>query len=107
MKKALLIEDLEYLYSKLVKHPLFAVNEGERTRFDTLFHTNITNYHDFLSAATQLTCFFCDGHTNDDTKPRLFSRSLCSRYHLPQTKNKHNPITSTGSSGFPGILFVL
>lgn len=64
MKKALLIEDLEYLYSKLVKHPLFAVNEGERTRFDTLFHTNITNYHDFLSAATQLTCFFCDGHTN-------------------------------------------
>jgi len=65
--KALLIEDLKYLYSKLIKHPLFAVKEEERANFDALFCKltgNITTYDAFLSAATRLTCFFHDGHTN-------------------------------------------
>ncbi len=67
MKKSVFIEDLEYLYRKLVKHPLFLINGAELSRFDKLFHqtvSRIETYDDFISAASRLTCFFCDGHTN-------------------------------------------
>lgn len=61
------IEDLEYLYGKLVKHPLFLINGAELSGFDKLFHQTIggiETYDDFISAASRLTGFFCDGHTN-------------------------------------------
>jgi len=67
LKKALFIEDLEYLQGKLIRHPLFIQNKAERFKFDALFHKiidGVTTYDDFISASNQLTCFFCDGHTN-------------------------------------------
>lgn len=67
MNKSVFIEDLEYLYGKLVKHPLFLINEAELSQFDKLFHQTVScieTYDDFILAASQLTCFFCDGHTN-------------------------------------------
>lgn len=67
MKKSAFTEDLEYLYGKLIKHPLFLIDGAAQSKFDKLFYTTIngvTTYDDFISAASQLTCFFCDGHTN-------------------------------------------
>ena len=67
MKTPSFIEDLEYLYSKLIRHPLFLINEADQTKFEDLFRemsNRVSTFDDFISAATQLTCFFCDGHTN-------------------------------------------
>lgn len=67
LKKSVFIEDLEYLYEKLIKHPLFLTNGAERSQFDELFHQTVScveTYDDFISAASRLTCFFRDGHTN-------------------------------------------
>ena len=67
MKESVFIKDLEYLYGKLVKHPLFLIDGAELSRFEKLFHQTIGNIQtidDFVLAANQLTCFFGDGHTN-------------------------------------------
>ena len=67
MTNALFTEDFEYLYSKLIKHPLFIINAAEQARFNALFSTvtgNTAAYNDFLSGINRLTCFFSDGHTN-------------------------------------------
>ena len=67
MKRELLIEDIEFLYSKLIEHPLFIINKAEREKFDQLFNQiiyGVTTYEDFILAASRLTCFFGDGHTN-------------------------------------------
>lgn len=67
LKKELFLEDLEYLYNKLVKHPLFSINKAEQSKFDKLFcetSSNVITYADFILATSKLTCFFCDGHTN-------------------------------------------
>lgn len=68
MDKMLYKEDLEYLYSKLVKHPLFIIKSSEQLAFDNLFSSvcdnKIINYNQFIDAVNQLTGFFQDGHTN-------------------------------------------
>jgi len=67
LKKQLYREDLEYLHSKLVKHPLFLINRAAKTEFDKLFSETCccaATYDSFISAASALTCFFHDGHTN-------------------------------------------
>lgn len=68
MDKMLYKEDLEYLYSKLVKHPLFVIQESERRAFDKLFCSIINNEtinaNQFTDAINKLTGFFQDGHTN-------------------------------------------
>lgn len=60
-------QDLEYLYSKLIKHPLFYINQEERSKFESLFRITIdkqNSFTDLINAMTLLTGFFNDGHTN-------------------------------------------
>ena len=67
MDSILYKEDLEYLYSKLIKHPLFIIKQSEKQKFDNLFNfimNSVTSYYQFIDSINQLTCFFCDGHTN-------------------------------------------
>lgn len=61
------INDLKFLYSKLVKHPLFLIDKNEFFRFQELYYEAIqkqNNYSDFIDSMTLLTTFFNDGHTN-------------------------------------------
>ena len=60
-------EDLEYLYSALITHPSIMRGEKNAAELESLYLTNCERVHDYVSlidAATELTVFFCDGHTN-------------------------------------------
>lgn len=60
-------EDLEYLYSALLKHPVIIVDEKKKTELETLYLTKqetVCDYDSFIDVATELTSFFQDGHTN-------------------------------------------
>lgn len=60
-------EDLEYLYSELLRHPLFLEDEKKKRNFEELYLSvkeKELEYDSFLDTATELTLFFQDGHTN-------------------------------------------
>ncbi len=60
-------EDLEYLYSALLKHPAIIVDEKKKTGLENLYlakEETVRDYENFIDAATELTSFFQDGHTN-------------------------------------------
>lgn len=60
-------EDLEYLYSALLKHPAIIVDEKKQTELEALYlakEETVCDYDSFVDAATELTSFFQDGHTN-------------------------------------------
>lgn len=59
--------DLEYLYSALLMHPSLLIDEQKRKQFEELYQANRKEqftYGEFIDAATTLTTFFKDGHTN-------------------------------------------
>ncbi len=61
------VKDIEFLYSKLIKHPLFIIEKDELDRFNKLYDDIICKQKDFctfVNSMTMLTCFFEDGHTN-------------------------------------------
>lgn len=61
------VKDIEFLYSKLIKHPLFIIEKEELDRFNKLYDDIICKQKDFctfVNSMTMLTCFFEDGHTN-------------------------------------------
>ena len=61
------MNDLEFLYSKLIKHPLFVIKKNELDRFNKIYNDIIhkqNDYSDFIDSMTLLTGFFNDGHTN-------------------------------------------
>lgn len=61
------VNDLEFLYSKLIKHPLFVIKKNELDRFNKIYNDIIhkqNDYSDFIDSMTLLTGFFNDGHTN-------------------------------------------
>lgn len=71
--------DLEYLYHALQKHPLLITDKGQKECFEQLYsrkkHENY-NYNSFIDAATELTAFFHDGHTNIELPYTSKSRCL-------------------------------
>ncbi len=72
-------QDLEYLYSKLIKHPLFCINQEELSKFESLYRTAIdkqNGFTDFIDAMTLLTAFFKDGHTNIELPYTLKDKCL-------------------------------
>ena len=69
MNKNLYYTDLEYLYSALQKHPALNENTVRQNQFTELYQQKEKTVHDyasFIDAATELTLFFHDGHTNID-----------------------------------------
>lgn len=71
--------DLEYLYHALQKHPLMITDEGRKEYFEQLYlrkkHEKY-DYNSFIDAATELTAFFHDGHTNIEVPYTSKSRCL-------------------------------
>lgn len=60
-------EDLEYLYSALLKHPAIIEDEKKQMELEALYlvkKETVCDYDSFIDVATQLTVFFRDGHTN-------------------------------------------
>lgn len=60
-------EDLGYLYSELRKHPAIIVDEKKKTELEALYlakEETVCDYDSFIDAATKLTGYFQDGHTN-------------------------------------------
>ncbi|MBE7047731.1 MAG: hypothetical protein E7396_10050, partial [Ruminococcaceae bacterium] len=60
-------EDLEYLYSALLKHPAIIEDEKKQMELEALYlakKETVCDYDSFIDAATELTVFFQDGHTN-------------------------------------------
>lgn len=60
-------EDLEYLYAALLKHPSIIIDEKKKAELEELYlakRETLYNYDSFIDAATELTTFFQDGHTN-------------------------------------------
>ena len=60
-------EDLAFLHSKLVEHPLFILNQEKRLQFECLYKEMFDRTGDFINlidTMTLLTTFFHDGHTN-------------------------------------------
>ena len=60
-------KDLEYLYDKLLHHPLFIIDTSKKIEFDALYHSlnkQATSYDKFITSVNRLTGYFCDGHTN-------------------------------------------
>ncbi len=61
------VNDLEFLYSKLIRHPLFFIKKNELDRFNKIYNDIIhkqNDYSNFIDSMTLLTGFFNDGHTN-------------------------------------------
>jgi len=60
-------EDLEYLYLALLKHPAIIEDEKKQMELEALYlakKETVCDYDSFIDAATELTVFFQDGHTN-------------------------------------------
>lgn len=60
-------EDLEFLYTALLNHPAIISGEKKKEELDALYLTKVDevqDYSSFIDAATELTTFFQDGHTN-------------------------------------------
>ncbi len=60
-------EDLEYLYSMLLRHPSILEDEKRKAAFEDMYlkKKNVEyEYDSFIDASTELTAFFHDGHTN-------------------------------------------
>ena len=60
-------KDLEFLYAALLKHPSIIMDEKIKIKFETLYLSKcdvVCDYDSFIDAATALTVFFQDGHTN-------------------------------------------
>lgn len=72
-------EDLNFLYSQLINHPLFVINKEKLSEFRSVFCAVIdrqNTYIDFIDAMDLLTGFFNDGHTNFELPYTLLSRCL-------------------------------
>ena len=60
-------EDLKYLYTELLKHPSLLEDAQVKINFEQLYQKNadkVVSNESLINAATELTCFFQDGHTN-------------------------------------------
>ena len=71
--------DLEYLYSALQKHPALRGDSLLQASFAELYQNKqkaVHTYTDFVEAATDLTTFFHDGHTNIEIPYTPQSKSL-------------------------------
>lgn len=71
--------DLEYLYSALQKHPALREDTDVQNRFAELYQQKqetVQEYASFIDAATELTTFFQDGHTNIEIPYAAKSRCL-------------------------------
>ena len=71
--------DLEYLYSALQKHPALREDRDLQIGFAELYQykqKSVHTYTDFIEAATDLTTFFHDGHTNIEIPYTSHSRCL-------------------------------
>ena len=67
MDNAVLREDYDFLCRALMKHPSILVDAQTRKDFMELCQSKIegiSTYEDLIDAATELTVFFRDGHTN-------------------------------------------
>lgn len=59
--------DLRHLYTELLSHPLFFNAPGEKESFKELYPIiaeSCQDFNSFVTAASDLTAFFEDGHTN-------------------------------------------
>lgn len=66
MEQVTLLEDYNYLCKALLQHPVFC-RENKKAEFAELsrkLQIIICDYPSFIEAATELTLFFGDGHTN-------------------------------------------
>lgn len=71
-------EDLDYLYAELLTHPAVISDEKKKAELEALcFAQEITvcDYDSFIDAATKLTVYLQDGHTNIEIP--YTSASLC------------------------------
>jgi hypothetical protein len=91
------IDDLRYLYTELLKHPAFLENgvafleKNSKAAFEALFMEKcalVSNYDSFIEAATKLTCFFNDGHTNIELP--YTASNLCLRLKCEWDKEDAN-----------------
>lgn len=60
-------EDFQFLYTALLGHPLILVNAQKKRSFMELYRAKaeeVCSYDSLIDAATELTVFFQDGHTN-------------------------------------------
>ncbi len=60
-------EDFKFLYNALQKHPAILRGQKEKSCFESLYQSKadeISSYDSLINAATELTAFFEDGHTN-------------------------------------------
>lgn len=60
-------EDLEYLYTALLKHPYIIIDEKKKAELEELYLAKVDvvqDYNSFIDVATELTTFLQDGHTN-------------------------------------------
>ena len=61
------VKDLEFLYSKLIKHPLFIIDRNKLSEFERIYSDIFDrqrSFSDFINSMNLLTGFFGDGHTN-------------------------------------------
>ncbi|MBQ9120398.1 MAG: hypothetical protein IJY09_10165 [Lachnospiraceae bacterium] len=71
-------DDLKYLYSALLNHPSIITAEKKKSELDALYFDKcnvVCDFDHFIDAATELTCFFEDGHTNIELP--YTSQDLC------------------------------
>lgn len=71
--------DLEYLYTALQKHPSLYADQQKKACFERLYADKKHGKYDydgFIDAATELTAFFHDGHTNIEIPYTSLDRCL-------------------------------
>ena len=82
MEQVTLSEDCNYLCKALLQHPVFC-RENKKAEFAELsrkLKTTICDFPSFIEAATKLTMYFGDGHTNIElpyTKEETCLKLLC------------------------------
>lgn len=67
MRDDTLREDFDFLYNALMKHPSIYRDEQTKRSFIQLYQSKadqVCSYDSLVNAATELTVFFMDGHTN-------------------------------------------
>ena len=60
-------EDFKFLYTALLKHPSMLIEAKMKNSFEELYQSKLDevfSYDSLIDAATELTLFFQDGHTN-------------------------------------------
>lgn len=95
-------EDLKYLYTELQKHPSLLEDARAKMNFEQLYQKNadkVVSNESLINAATELTCFFQDGHTNIEVPYTM--QDFCIPLHCRWDENDGSLVLSENYNEIP------